>query len=76
MKIDLLPSANSRWNPDADGRFGEFGGQFVPETLMAAVLQLQDVYAKVRVDQAFWENLHTRLVTYVGRPARSTTPRD
>ncbi|MCH7595768.1 MAG: tryptophan synthase subunit beta [Planctomycetes bacterium] len=69
MKIDLLPSANSRWNPDADGRFGEFGGQFVPETLMAAVLQLQDVYAKVRVDHAFWENLHARLVTYVGRPS-------
>ena len=69
MKIDLLPSANSRWNPDAHGRFGEFGGQFVPETLMAAVLQLQDVYAKVRVDHAFWENLHARLVTYVGRPS-------
>lgn len=69
MKIDLLPSANSRWNPDADGRFGEFGGQFVPETLMAAVLQLQDVYAKVRGDHAFWENLHARLVTYVGRPS-------
>ena len=69
MKIDLLPSANSRWNPDADGRFGEFGGQFVPETLMAAVLQLQDVYAKVRGDHTFWENLHARLVTYVGRPS-------
>ena len=69
MKIDLLPSANSRWNPDAHGRFGEFGGQFVPETLMAAVLQLQDVYAKVRVDHAFWENLYARLVTYVGRPS-------
>ncbi|MEK6643631.1 MAG: tryptophan synthase subunit beta [Planctomycetota bacterium] len=58
----------SAW-PDAAGRFGQFGGQFVPETLMAAVHQLENAYAEAKVDGAFWAELERYLTDYVGRPS-------
>jgi tryptophan synthase beta chain len=67
-KFDIMPRS-SRWDPDANGRFGEFGGRFVPETLMAAVIELGEVYAQVRTDRAFWEELNDLFRNYVGRPS-------
>ena len=58
--------------PDAAGRFGAFGGQYVPETLMAAVGQLTDAYAKARADEAFWRELDGLLKGYAGRPSPLT----
>ena len=58
----------STW-PDASGRFGRFGGQYVPETLMAAVRQLEAAYAAAKVDSDFWAELETYLSHYVGRPS-------
>ncbi|MFQ5412487.1 MAG: tryptophan synthase subunit beta, partial [Phycisphaerae bacterium] len=55
--------------PDPAGRFGRFGGQFVPETLMAAVHQLEEAYAAVKVDPDFWAELEGYLTDYVGRPS-------
>ena len=55
--------------PDASGRFGRFGGQYVPETLMVAVRQLERAYAQARVDSAFWAELEGYLTHYVGRPS-------
>ena len=69
MNIDIMPPDDSRWGPDARGRFGEFGGQFVPETLMAAVTELDEIYRKVRTERPFWEELHRLLKHYVGRPS-------
>ena len=54
--------------PDALGRFGKYGGQFVPETLMAALDQLEEAYLSAREDDAFWQQLSTLLTNYVGRP--------
>ncbi len=54
--------------PDAAGRFGEFGRRFVPETLMQALEQLTDEYAKAQQDEAFQAQLNHLLATYVGRP--------
>lgn len=68
MQIDLMPQS-TRWDPDATGRFGAFGGRFVPETLMAAVIELGEVYAQARSDRKFWEELHQLLTNYVGRPS-------
>ncbi|MEK7757582.1 MAG: tryptophan synthase subunit beta, partial [Planctomycetota bacterium] len=68
MQIDIMPQC-TRWDPDATGRFGVFGGRFVPETLMAAVIELGEVYAQARSDRTFWEELHQLLTTYVGRPS-------
>ncbi|MFN7988289.1 MAG: tryptophan synthase subunit beta [Thermoanaerobaculia bacterium] len=57
---------------DAAGRFGEFGGRFVPETLMAPVEELTRAYAKARADASFRKELHHLLTTYAGRPTPLT----
>ncbi len=55
--------------PDSAGRFGAYGGQYVPETLMSAVHRLQDAYDAVREDPEFWRELDHYLRTYAGRPS-------
>jgi tryptophan synthase beta chain len=50
------------------GRFGEFGGRYVPEVLMAALEELERAYAKVRRDRAFQREFHDLLRNYAGRP--------
>ena len=55
--------------PDADGRFGDYGGRYVPETLMPLVLDLDRAYAEAKVDPAFQAKLAGYLATYVGRPS-------
>jgi tryptophan synthase beta chain len=50
------------------GHFGEYGGQFVPETLMVALAELEAEYEKAQRDPAFQEELQTLLRDYVGRP--------
>ncbi|MFO1538980.1 MAG: tryptophan synthase subunit beta [Chloroflexota bacterium] len=57
--------------PDARGRWGtkrRFGGRFVPETLMAALLGLEAAYEEVRREPAFWAELRELGRRYVGRP--------
>lgn len=55
--------------PDDRGKFGPYGGQFVPETLMPAVEELVQAYAEARADPAFDKQLAYLLDTYVGRPS-------
>ena len=55
--------------PDARGYFGRFGGQFVAETLMQAVLQLESAYRAAQDDPAFWAQFRAELADYVGRPS-------
>lgn len=52
----------------ASAHFGEFGGQYVPETLMAALEELEEAYGRVRSDAAFQSELQRLLREYVGRP--------
>ena len=54
--------------PDAEGRFGEFGRRFVPETLMHALEELTSEYAKAKADPEFQRQLDGLLRTFVGRP--------
>src|SRR6187397_2776718 len=54
--------------PDAKGHFGRFGGMFVPETLMTALLDLAAGYEKAKADPAFHTELNGLLRDYVGRP--------
>ncbi len=51
------------------GKFGPYGGQFVPETLMPVLVELEDAYAAAQADPAFWQELHGLLRDYVGRPS-------
>jgi tryptophan synthase beta chain len=53
--------------PNDRGYFGEFGGRFVPETLMAALRQLEQAYKEAREDPAFQAELNELLTTYAGR---------
>src|SRR6266852_697251 len=55
--------------PDTQGRFGPYGGRFVPETLMHALRQLTDEYLRARDDPEFQKQLHYYLKHYVGRPS-------
>ncbi len=55
-----------------DGRFGPYGGRYVPETLMAALEELERVYALAQADAAFWTELDALLRDYVGRPTPLT----
>jgi tryptophan synthase beta chain len=50
------------------GRFGAYGGRYVPETLMAALLELDQCYADAQVDPTFHSELNHLLHTYCGRP--------
>ena len=56
--------------PDARGRFGEFGGMFVPETLMGAVHELDAEYRAAKADAAFQARLESLARDYVGRPTK------
>jgi tryptophan synthase beta chain len=58
----------SRRDPDNRGYFGEFGGRFVPETLVEPVEQLERAYLEVRDEPAFAAELARLLKHYVGRP--------
>lgn len=53
--------------PTKEGRFGQFGGRFVPETLMTALLELEAAYEQALLDPAFTEELSYYLEDYVGR---------
>lgn len=57
-----------RMLPDRHGRFGSYGGRYVPETLMPALLELEEAYAKVKKDRRFQTDLAYYLKQYVGRP--------
>ena len=59
-------------SPDARGRFGPYGGRFVPETLIPALDELAEAYAAARADPDFEAALAAELHDFVGRPSRLT----
>ena len=63
-----MATRNQTTLPDDRGRFGDFGGKFVPETLMAALDQLEAAYREVKEDNDFQDKLTHLLRTYAGRP--------
>ena len=63
-----IPSP-SKFDPDENGHFGIFGGRYVPETLMPALLKLRDEYNEIRFDEDFWREVDYYLKDYVGRPS-------
>ena len=71
MNQPLPPAAlNSlRSGPSDRGRFGEFGGRFVAETLMPIVLAVEQAYAEAKKDPQFQADLAWHLTHYVGRPS-------
>ncbi|MFF2527703.1 tryptophan synthase subunit beta [Brevibacillus sp. NPDC058079] len=62
----------TRVMPDENGRFGAFGGKFIPETLMNAVTELEIAFEEARRDPAFVQELNGLLSEYAGRPTPLT----
>ena len=54
--------------PDKDGRFGEYGGKFVSETLMPALDELEKEYKKIKKNKKFKNQISSLLKNFVGRP--------
>ena len=63
---DYIPK-ESIFDPDSKGQFGIFGGQYVPETLMPVLKELEIEYKKYRFDEGFWKEVNALLKDYVGR---------
>ncbi len=62
-----MSTAAQTW-PDARGRFGPYGGRYVPETLMAPLEELERAYGEARADAAFGNELKHLLRNFAGRP--------
>ena len=67
MDNDLFNSFMT--GPDENGRFGDFGGRFVSETLMPLILELEAEYEKAKTDDSFWAEMDDLWTHYVGRPS-------
>ena len=63
-----IPKTRTAAKPSAEGRFGAYGGRYVPETLMAALEELEREYEKAKRDRKFQQRLDLLLKTYAGRP--------
>lgn len=63
---NYIPKA-SKFDPNEIGEFGIFGGQYVPETLMPILKDLEKAYKKYRFDKEFWQEVNYLLKDYVGR---------
>ena len=68
MNIPARPNDYTAY-PDAEGRFGDYGGRYVPETLMPLVHQLDAAYRAAKADAGFQAELGGYLKHYVGRPS-------
>lgn len=61
-------SKNTKKIPDSKGHFSRYGGRFVPETLMPALIELDNAYKKYKKDKKFIEELILLQKSYIGRP--------
>jgi tryptophan synthase beta chain len=69
----LLANVMNDAYPDERGRFGPFGGRYVPETLVPALDRLQEGVDRYLNDPAFLEDFHAELKSWVGRPTPLTS---
>ncbi|MDD4348641.1 MAG: tryptophan synthase subunit beta [Opitutales bacterium] len=67
-----MQPVNKESLPDARGYFGPFGGRYVPETLMTAILELTQVYTEAKADPEFQEAFRRNLAEFAGRPTMLT----
>ena len=67
MKENLFNTLKG--GPDKGGRFGDYGGMFVSETLMPLILELSQEYERAKIDPKFWAEMDDLWKNYVGRPS-------
>lgn len=71
-QIEERVYSNMSTYPDKNGRYGEFGGRFVPETLMSPLAEIEQAHNEAMKDPAFLEEYHFLLKEYSGRPTTVT----
>jgi tryptophan synthase beta chain len=69
ITTEIPPRNSYRSGPDERGRFGDYGGRFVSETLMPLILDLEAEYERAKDDAAFWTEMDDLWTHYVGRPS-------
>lgn len=69
MTLTPIPTSSLQQRPDTLGRFGQFGGKYVPETLMPALAELEEAFYRFRNEEGFQAELQQLLHDYVGRPS-------
>lgn len=67
--VGELLASGTHHEPDDWGHWGDFGGRYVPEALMAVIEEITDAWAKARADQAYLDQLDELHRTYTGRPS-------
>src|SRR3954452_6576925 len=67
-RVSAARQTFGRRDPDARGYFGDYGGRFVPETLVAPIEELTAGYLDAPADESYRRELEPLLATYVGRP--------
>lgn len=67
-KNTITPNTSPESLPDERGFFGDYGGRFVPETLITPLLHLEDSFREAKKDPAFQQELEEELKTFAGRP--------
>ncbi|SER42215.1 tryptophan synthase subunit beta [Salisediminibacterium halotolerans] len=72
MVTIMKKTANVYAFPDELGRYGDFGGKYVPETLMYALTQLEEAYHTITAEESFKAELQQELKRYAGRPTEIT----
>ncbi len=75
IETKIYPTARSAVQPDAQGYFGPYGGRYVPETLIAPLIELEQAYLSAREDPQFGRSLDDLLRNYAGRPTPLTHAR-
>src|SRR6266487_7207789 len=68
QKHDLVQAYQHNLYPDERGRYGSYGGKFVPESLMVALTELELAYEQARNNAEFQAELRRLLSSFVGRP--------
>jgi len=67
-EVVMTKEAINANKPSSNGRFGKFGGKFVPETLMSSLKEIETAFEKISKDDSFWDELITLQKDFVGRP--------
>jgi tryptophan synthase beta chain len=76
MTVDGMAGGGGMGRPGDDGRFGDFGGRFMPEALMPACLELEAAFGEAWADAGFRSELDALLRDYAGRPSPLTEARN
>ncbi len=72
MSTETTTETSGYTQPDSRGYFGDFGGAYIPEILIPAVKELEEVYQNARKDASFLKKFHDLLHDYAGRPTALT----